>query len=409
MFIPSKITHIIECKKQIKFFNEFFKENKKESILCLGPSGCGKTFIIDLFCKKFNFEVFYFNASTICDDTHKETIKKLVEQQNLDIFYKKNNVQTIIIVDHVHLLNSKNILEQFINQKKHHLIFIGYDIHCKYNNYLKKYCKHIINFSKPKIKDIIKYFHKFCDECNIKLSSKLNDTNLKKIFKNFDRDYKQFQHFLEMLYNFNQSEWSLKFFNETIKNTKSKKNINYELYEGTTKILYTPMNIKKTLNVIQCDSFLISKMLHENYLNAYYETKPNKKLSLKKLTEYIMDANSLEYIHDDIIEECKDILYSYPINIEISNLEKKTVPTLNFTKSLNINSDPNECKFKKLISFDIKGIFLFDDILLQFFLNFIVKSKKIKDKKNIFDNIKPFLRINDDYKSEFKKCIPLIK
>lgn len=408
MFIPSKIKHVIECKKQIKFFNEFFKENNKEPILCLGPSGSGKTFIIELFCKKFNLEIFYFNASTICDDSHKETIKKLVEQQNLGMFYKKNTSNTIIIIDHVHLLNSKNILEQFINQKKHHCIFVGHDIHCKYKNHLKSSCKHFVNFSKPKIKDLIKYFNMFCTESNIKCSSKLNDSNLKKIFKNIDRDYKQFQYFLEMLYNFNQSEWSLKFFNETIKNTKSRKNINYELYEGTTKILYTPMNIKKTLNVIQCDSFLMSKMLHENYLNAYYQTKQNNKVSLKKLTEYMMNANQLEYIHDSLIDECKNILYSYPVNLEISNLEKKNVPNLNFTKSLNINSNPNDCKFKKLIPFDIKGIFLFDDILLQFFLSFIVNSKKIKDKNIIFENIKSYLRINDDYKSDFKKCISLL-
>ena len=112
MFIPSKIKHVIECKNQLKFFNEFFKEDKKEPILCQGPSGSGKSFIIDLFCKKFNFEVFYFNSSTICNDEHKETIKKLVEQQNLGIFYKKNKSEgrTIIIIDHAHLLNSKNIL-----------------------------------------------------------------------------------------------------------------------------------------------------------------------------------------------------------------------------------------------------------------------------------------------------------
>jgi adenylate kinase family enzyme len=409
MFIPSKIKHVIECKSQLKFFNEFLKKNNKEPILCLGPSGSGKSFIIELFCKKFNFEIFYFNSSTICNDENKETIEKLVKQQNLNMFYKKKQSNTIIIIDHVHLLNSKNILEQFINQKKHHCIFIGHDIHCKYKNHMKSSCKHIIEFSKPKIKDLIKYFHQFCKELDIKLSSKLTDTNLKKIFKNIDRDYKQFQYFLEMLYNFNQNEWSLKFFNETMKNIKSRKNMNYELYEGTTKILYTPMNIKKILNVIQCDSFLMSKMLHENYLNAYYQTKPNNIISLKKLTEYMMDANQLEYIHETNIDECKDILYSYPINLEIANIQKKSGPILNFTKSLNINSNPKECKFKKLLPFDIKGIFLFDDILLQFFLKFIVKSKKITDKTTIFDTIKLYLKINDDYKIDFKKCITLFK
>ena len=409
MFIPSKIKHVIECKNQLKFFNEFFKKNKKEPILCLGPSGSGKSFIVDLFCNKFNFEVFYFNSSTICHDENKESIKKLVEQQNLTMFYKKNQKNTIIIVDHIHLLNSKNIIEQFIIQRKHYCIFIGHDIHCKYKNYIKNSCNHIINFSKPKLKDLIKYFHQFCNECNINISNKLNDTNLKKIFKNFDKDYKQFQHFIEMLYNFNQKEWTLKFFNEIIRNSKTKKNIEYELYDGTTKILYTPMNIKKTLNVIQCDSFLMSKMLHENYFNAYYNTKPNNILSLTKISEFLMNANQLEYIHNSVIDECKDILYSCPINIEIANLEKKSVPTLNFTRSLNINSNPNDCKFKKLLPFDVKGLFLFDDSLLQLFLKYIVKTKKNKDKNEIFENIKPYLKINDDYKTDFKKCIPLIK
>ena len=150
-------------------------------------------------------------------------------------------------------------------------------------------------------------------------------------------------------------------------------------------------------------------MLHENYLNAYYQTKPNNIISLKKLTEYMMDANQLEYIHETNIDECKDILYSYPINLEIANIQKKSGPILNFTKSLNINSNPKECKFKKLLPFDIKGIFLFDDILLQFFLKFIVKSKKITDKTTIFDTIKLYLKINDDYKIDFKKCITLFK
>ena len=408
MFIPSKISDVIQNKKNLIYLNNFFKKNNKEPILCLGPSGSGKSFIINLFCKKFKLNIFYFNSSTICNDENKKIINKLLEQQNLSTFYKKNSKNTIIIIDNVHLLNSKNLIEKFINQKKHYCFFIGHNIHFKYKNILKKLIKNHLEFKKPTVSDFIKYLKKFSNESNIKLSKCITDIKLKKIFKKLDKDYKQFQYFLSSLNNINNKEWTFNLISDFIQKNQSKKNVNYELYESTYKILYYPLSIDKSLEIMGNEPFLISKMLQENYIIAYFNTQKNNKLSLKKLTEYIMYANQLEYYYEPLTQKIKNILYSYPINIEISNLSKKNVPSLNFTKSLNINTNDKECKYKKLFPFDLNGTFFFDDELLHFFMKLKIKTKKIKDKNTIFNLFKSYFKLNDDYKKEFKKIIPLI-
>lgn len=401
MFKPSSFSHVIGCKKQLKFLNEYFKKKEKKPILCLGNIGTGKTFIINLFIKKFKLTSFLFNEYNILDDEQKKIINKLLHQQNLSFFYNKSNNDTIILIDGIHNIQRKSIIDTFLNQKKHYCIFIGNNTHFKYKSILKDKCLYI-EFNKPKIQDIISFFHLFINNMNIK--STIDNDVLKKYVKYIDKDYKQLLYFLEYLYINNPIEWNNEYIQYHIKN-HNKKQIHYELYDGCSKILYSPLSLIECEKIMKKDYFLMSKLIHENYISSYIQTKHNDIFNLTSLSKYLMYSNQFEQYFDPISNSCSSILSSYPFNKELSNKSKKIVPQLTFTKVINSNKDCN--KYFKLIQFDIKGLFLFDELSFKHFLHLHTKLEKLKEKKDIFSYFKDILSLNDNYKIEFKKQINL--
>ena len=272
--VTKDLVGLENCHFVLKKWYETYQENVGKNLLIIGPTGCGKTTLVNLFCEeeKINFLDIRLNDIKTKKDILKE-IEYFISYSNNN-FFIRNNSKKLILIDNYH--TGLNFSLTDISEIKIPIVIISSDSKGSKLSELKKVSEvyYINEINKGLLKTWINTLTKDLsdEQVGFIIRTCKSDKRLTLNLLNFIKDYsfKNLNLFLETYY----KDIDINHF-DFIK----------ELFDNIEII-----NINKIFNVYETDGYILSNLVHENYI------------------DYTQDINLLAEAAEYI--SCGDILYS---------------------------------------------------------------------------------------------------
>jgi len=272
--VTKDLVGLENCHFVLKKWYEGYQENVGKNLLIIGPTGCGKTTLVNLFCEeeKINFLDIRLNDIKTKKDILKE-IEYFISYSNNN-FFIRNNSKKLILIDNYH--TGLNFSLTDISEIKIPIVIISSDSKGSKLSELKKVSEvyYINEINKGLLKTWINTLTKDLsdEQVGFIIRTCKSDKRLILNLLNFIKDYsfKNLNLFLETYY----KDIDINHF-DFIK----------ELFDNIEII-----NINKIFNVYETDGYILSNLVHENYI------------------DYTQDINTLAEASECI--SCGDILYS---------------------------------------------------------------------------------------------------
>ena len=272
--VTKDLVGLENCHFVLKKWYETSQENVGKNLLIIGPTGCGKTTLVNLFCEeeKINFLDIRLNDIKTKKDILKE-IEYFISYSNNN-FFIRNNSKKLILIDNYH--TGLNFSLTDISEIKIPIVIISSDSKGSKLSELKKVSEvyYINEINKGLLKTWINTLTKDLsdEQVGFIIRTCKSDKRLTLNLLNFIKDYsfKNLNLFLETYY----KDIDINHF-DFIK----------ELFDNIEII-----NINKIFNVYETDGYILSNLVHENYI------------------DYTQDINLLAEAAEYI--SCGDILYS---------------------------------------------------------------------------------------------------
>jgi len=382
---------------------------RKGNLLITGPHGCGKSLITSIILNKYNYEVICLNMLDQKTKIDVELISKLSINNN------ENNKKPILLIDELEsiiTLNDKNGVFNIIKDNNYKrwmpIIIITNNQHNKQLNETKKYSNEIKIYP-PNEYDIIKWVKNICTNENIKLEYE----EIKKFVEYCQNDMRKILIQLdELKINYGTNKIDTKIL-ENFMNIMKKKDLDFDLFKATDKLLTNYKNIDICLELYETEKVLIPLMIYENYhkfvkKNNYLEILNN--LSIGDILEnYIYGEQNWDLLELHGLISC--CIPSYLINkytngkkndklVFAADLNRTSVKKMN---KKNINKTNNSLNINNLNNIRNKSIDEF--IYMGEIINKINENNKLSSNTNCMNNIIKINKLKSNTKSNQKKKI----
>jgi replication factor C subunit 1 len=310
-------------KKKLKDMTDKELEfsERKGNLLITGPHGCGKSTIINIILNMHDYDIINLNMLDSKTKIDKDYISKILRIKPTD--YRKK-VLLIDELESIISLNDKSTILNIITDNNYNrlipIIIITNNQHNKQLNETKKYTNEIKIFY-PFQNEINTWINNICKKEKINLDINLIDYFIE--FCQFDMRKILIQ-LDELKINFGNSIIDTKIL-ENFMDILKKKNLDFDLYKFTEKLLIDYCDIDTCLELFDSEKVLMPLMIYENYHKFIKKEKYHKVLdNLSKgdiLDNYIHGEQNWDLLEIYGLISC--VLPSYYIN-KYSN-GKKTV------------------------------------------------------------------------------------
>ena len=301
------------CYVLNKWYNESLLDLNSKLLLIIGPTGCGKTLLVETYCKEENISLYTVKFNSV--KTKKEMLKDIfnfIEYNSCSFFSKSENQERkLILIDEYQ--NGQNDLLSISDINN----FMGLRTNAKSKD-LQTFVSGIVNINSiPKIPPILIIGNNskgtklsdlkkssevyYINELNLKpwmtkiVKTKgitISDSDLNLMISKCKSDKRLFLNITDFLKN-NVKGNLTNFINSFYKD----EDINH--FEFTNKLFdnIEPITTKEIFAVYETDGFLISNLVHENYIDFN-----------KDIHQLAISADSISYgetIYSDTFESTK--------------------------------------------------------------------------------------------------------
>jgi len=369
---------------------QWYNDSKK-IFLIIGPTGCGKTNLINLFCEQENIKL--LNLKLNDNRTKKELLREvqIFIDYSCDFFFKSEKTKKLILIDDYQNISTDTITTQDILDIKElgvPILIISSDSKGSKLSDFKKNCE---------VYYINEIPHSIIKKWIVSLKTNLIDNQINYLVKNCKSDKRLILNVLQYISinSFNNAEQFLKTYY---------KDIHINLFEFI-KTLFDdnePIGIENIFKVYDNDGYILSNLVHENYLDYNQDIH-----SIAKASECISEG---EIFFADTYESCKSFLP------DIHCMHSIVIPCF-YSRSLHnpvVRSSIINNRFnillnnKKIISkinatvintFDIYDIYLIKNVLNQELIKSkIAQPHKIEFIKNVLHTLKGIEHLEMIYK-----------
>lgn len=246
-YTPKVMNDFLGNEAELETINAWFRSNDEGGLFVYGKSGCGKSSLIELFCKKYNLNV--FNETSI-----NKRKKEIFEIHNSIKSYKQDG---IFIIDDLEtcLQRSDNItisdLVNLISTTTIRIVFIANSL---YINKMSSLCNACccVEIHYPSFDDLLQRCYTILEKENITVSD-IERENLKTIIRNENCEPRCIINTLHML--------------SCDPEFTSNRDRDVDIYKAFDIIIDQNTNIKQKLNAFLVDTGTIPILFQENYIN----------------------------------------------------------------------------------------------------------------------------------------------
>jgi len=395
-------------KKLINITNtELEYSKRKGNLLITGPHGCGKSSIISIILKEYNYEIIYLNMLDQKIKIDTDLMAKFASNENED---GKKPILLIDELESVITLNDKNGVFNIIKDNNFKrwmpIIIITNNQHNKQLNEAKKYSNEIKIYP-PYQNEIIRWVNNICKNEKIFLEyehiGKFIDycqNDMRKILIQLD----------ELKINYGSNRINLQTL-ENFMNIMKKKDLDFDLYKATNKMLTDYKDIDTCLELYETEKVLMPLMIHENYhkfiiKNKYSTVLDN--LSIGDILEnYIYGEQNWDLLELHGIISC--CIPSYSINkysngkkintlVFAADLNRTSVKKMNKKNITKTNNTLNKNSYKNIRNKSIDEFIYMGEIM-----NKINENKKSSSNTNYINNIIKINKLKSNSKTSQKK------
>lgn len=395
-------------KKITNITREEEEYNKmKGNLLVMGPHGCGKSSIISIILNELNYDIIYLNTLDQKIKIDVDLVVKLSTNDANEVI-QMNSVpkKKILLIDELEsiiTLNDKNGVYNIIKDNNYKrwmpIIIITNNQHNKQLNETKKYSNEVKIFT-PYLSEISGWVREICRNEHINIEYNLINNfieycqnDMRKILIQLDE--------LKMNYGIRLINNEIM---EEFMNIMKKKDLDFDLFKATNKILTSYESIDTCLELYETEKVLIPLMIHENYhkfirSNEYFRILNN--LSKGDILEnYIHGEQNWDLLELHGLISC--CIPSYFINKYSNGIKNQSIDfaaDLNRTsvkkmnkKNINkTNNTINKNSYKNIRNKSIDEFIFMGEIMNKLnenkktptYVNCIMKINKLKSNSKI--------------------------
>ena len=377
--------------------NEWYTKNNPKLLLIMGPTGCGKTTLVELYCKENSIQLYTVRSS---EKTKKEILKEIVSfaEYNTGFFIKGENKKLLLIdeyqnnqndvfsltdIHNLSLLRNENLKD---TDKKDAISFLH-----GITDTLIVLPPILIISSDPKgskLSDIKKVHETF-------YINEINVQPLKTWIKSIGTDLHENQ-LVELITKCKSDKRLLLNTLEFLKSNKNKdldsfiqgfyKDSDNNMFEFIHQLFdnLEPIDINDIYRIYDTDGFLLSNLVHENYIDynqdIHAAAKSADSISMGETIfsdtyesnkKFIPDAHCLNSI-------CIPSIYSR------DDKPNKNIRTCCINNRYNIYLNNNKI-INKINNGNVNGLNIYDIFYIKTFLNqSLIKSKTLNEHQEKF-------------------------
>ena len=396
-------------KKLINITNtELEYSKRKGNLLITGPHGCGKSSIISIILNQYNYEVISLNMLDQKIKIDTDLISKFAMNNN-----NEENKKQILLIDELEsviTLNDKNGVFNIIKDNNFKrwmpIIIITNNQHNKQLNEAKKYSNEVKIYP-PYESEIVKWVNNICknekillDWDQIKKFVEYCQNDMRKILIQLDE--------LKINYGTNKINSLIL---ENFMNIMKKKDLDFDLYKATNKMLTDYRDIETCLELYETEKVLMPLMIHENYHKFIKESEYSKvldNLSIGDILEnYIYGEQNWDLLELHGIISCG--IPSYLINkysngkkngslVFAADLNRTSVKKMNKKNIIKTNNTLNKNCYKNIRNKSIDEFIYMGEII-----NKMNENNRTSSNTNYINNIIKINKLKSNSKTSKKK------
>ncbi len=264
-------------KKKLVNVSEIETEysKRKGNLLITGPHGCGKSSIINIILKELKYEVINLNMLDPKIKIDIDLISKLSIKNNIIESEDSKSKKMVLLIDELEsviTLNDKvgvfNIIKDNNFNRWMPIVIITNNQHNKQLNETKKYSNEIKIYS-PFQSEINRWLYQICRTEKINLEW----DQINKFIEYCQNDMRKMLIQLdELKINYGNNKITNNIF-ENFMGIMKKKDLDFDLYKATEKMLTDYKNIDTCLELYETEKVLMPLMIHENYYKFIIQEK----------------------------------------------------------------------------------------------------------------------------------------
>jgi hypothetical protein len=384
---------------------------RKGNLLITGPHGSGKSSIISIILNEYNYEVISLNMLDQKIKIDTDLISKFaINNSGNNPGEEKKKILLIDELESVITLNDKNGVFNIIKDNNFKrwmpIIIITNNQHNKQLNEAKKYSNETKIYP-PYENEIIKWVGNICR--NEKIT--LDPDQIKKFVEYCQNDMRKILIQLdELKINYGTNKINSNIL-DNFMNIMKKKDLDFDLYKATNKMLTDYKNIETCLELYETEKVLMPLMIHENYYKFIKESEYVKvldNLSIGDILEnYIYGEQNWDLLELHGMISC--CIPSYLINkysngkktgslVFAADLNRTSVKKMNKKNITKTNNSLNRNCNKNIRNKSIDEFIYMGEII-----NKINENSKSTSNTNYINNIIKINKLKSNSKSSQKK------
>lgn len=379
----------------------------KSSLLISGSHGIGKTTIVRMILEELGYDILSITTNT--KNSIKKKKKKKVKKKNEDLFnnlvtnndvlslIKNQKKKYVLLIDDIDSITSSQNKQKILtilkkNEEKLNfpIIFISNKKHNKLITTIEKK-SYVIIFYPPNYTDMKHILLKIVNHENINISgiSSEKEEIIKTIIDYSQNDIRQLICNLKELKNvFGSDKLIYEDLLEYLKSSK-KKDIDYDLYESTSNLLYSYSSIDECQKMYETEKTLLPLMIHQYYPKYLYHNVASidKKFLLStKISKLLSQGDVVDnYIYGDQnwdLQEEHGLLTCVIPSFYLNSNKKEYV----YKVRMSFPDDLNKTSIQRINRKNIikvqpcfKNIKAEDSIMISQIIKTLIKKNKIND------------------------------
>lgn len=297
-----------EINPEVLEIDNNIKSDKKDSYSCLlitGNHGVGKTCSIYAILKELKYSIQIINFNRIKSNKNiNDILDRISNSHNiLNLIFGNKNKNSALIIDEIEAITSqteKNCILELIKNNEENwnqpIIFISNNQHNKLLNDIKKNSQEI-KFWQPYPEDMGMLFKKICTKEKIKVELPNAGYIVSKIIDFAQKDIRRLVFILQDLkYTYGEKVITKQNIDDFCETSK-KKDIDFDLRQGSKKLLDSYTNLEETFRYFDSEKTIVPLIMYHNYIGAINDhilPKNNKFELSSKISELLSKSDVIE-------------------------------------------------------------------------------------------------------------------